>query len=75
VKDLHAVIAAYLRGQRRTAEVRRPVREALPLELEMLSRPVPRCQVCGRTVDDDGGLFNLQDMQRRRQCVECYCPF
>lgn len=73
--ELHAAIAAYLRGQRRTIEVRRPRAEALPLELEMTSHPAPRCQVCGRAVDDDGGLFNLQDMQLRRQCAEHYCPF
>jgi len=86
VDELHAAIAAYLRGQRRPAEVRRPVREPeRPLTDADRARqlfgyaegrfPAPRCQVCGRAVDDDGGLFNLADMQRRRQCVECYCPF
>jgi len=75
MEELYDRIAAYLRAQRRTVEVRRPVREALPRELEMLSRPAPRCQVCGCLVDDDGGLFNLQDMQLRRQCAEHYCPF
>ncbi len=73
--ELHAAIAAYLRGQRRTAEVRRPMREVLPLELEMMAHPAPRCQVCGRLIDDDGGLFNLADMQARRQCEQHYCPF
>ncbi len=86
MEELHARIAAYLRGQRRTAEVRPPVRQPeRPLTDAERARqlfgyaerrfPAPRCQVCGRTVDDDGGLFNLQDMQARRQCVECYCPF
>ncbi len=77
--ELHTTIAAYLRGQRRTTEVRRPLaeaeREATILGIWRERRTVPRCQVCGLPVDDDGGLFNLQDMQRRRQCVECYCPF
>jgi len=57
--ELHAAIAAYLRGQRRTAEVRRPVRESeRPLTDAERARqlfgyaegrfPAPRCQVCGR---------------------------
>ena len=73
--ELHAAIAAYLRGQRRAAERRRQARESIPLELEVTFFPAPRCQVCGRPVDDDGGLFSLTDMQTRRQCSEHYCPF
>ncbi len=84
--ELHAAIAAYLRGQRRTAEVRRPLadaerqrtqlaRDARILAIWRERRAVPVCTVCGRLVDDDGGLFNLADMQLRRQCAEHYCPF
>ena len=69
-RELHAAIAAYLRGQRRTVEVRQPLPERPPTDLA-----TPRCAVCGRPVDDDGGLFNLADMQTRRQCAEHYCPF
>ncbi len=79
VEELHAAIAAYLRGQRRTTEVRRPraesEREARILGIWRERAEVPRCVVCGRPVDDDGGLFNLADMQLRRQCAEHYCPF
>jgi len=86
VEELHAAIAIHLRGQRRPAEVRRPVREP-ERSLTDAERarqlfgyaegrfPAPRCLVCGRAVDDDGGCFNLADMQLRRQCVDCYCPF
>jgi len=59
VDELHATIVAHLRAQRRTVEVRRPVRGAAPREREALSRPAPRCQVCHRPVEDDGGFFNL----------------
>ncbi len=86
MEELHAAIAAYLRGQRRTIEVRRPVREPgrPPTDAARARQlfgyaegrfPVPRCQVCGCPVDDDGGLFNLADMQARRQCEQHYCPF
>ncbi len=73
--ELHAAIATYLRGHRRHAERRRQARESIPLELEVTFFPAPRCLICGRTVDDDGGLFNLADMQLRRQCEQHYCPF
>jgi len=86
MEHLHAAIAAYLRGQRCTAEVRRPVADAerhrtqLERDAQILAiwrerRVVPSCEVCGRPVDDDGGLFNLADMQLRRQCAEHYVPF
>ncbi len=84
--ELHDRIAAYLRGQRRTAEVRRPVADterhstALERDAQILAiwrerRVAPHCVVCGRPVDDDGGCFNLADMQLRRQCEQHYCPF
>jgi hypothetical protein len=84
--ELHAAIADYLRGQRRTAEVRRPLADAerhrtqLKRDAQILAiwrerRTVPHCAVCGRPVDDDGGLFNLADMRIRRQCAEHYRPF
>ncbi len=65
--ELHAAIDAYLREHRRATE-----RGGQALAERI---PVPRCLICGRTVDDDGGLFNLADMQLRRQCAEHYCPF
>ncbi len=78
MEDLHAAIAVYLRGQRGHTP-RGPRGEAEPArQLFGYAEgrdPVPRCQACGRPVDDDGGLFNLADMQRRRQCTEHYCPF
>ena len=60
VDDMHAVIAAYLRRQRR-----------------MLSRKAAlACRVCGALVnDDEGGLYNLDDMQMRRECRGHYVPF
>lgn len=73
--ELHAAIATYLRGHRRHAERRRQARESIPLELEVMILSAPRCQVCGGPVDDDGGLFNLADMQLRRQCELHYRPF
>ncbi len=80
MNDLHAAIAAYLRSQRRTVEVRRPLPEAGPGSARQLFGyaerfPTPRCQVCGCPVADDGGFFNLADMQLRRQCEQHYCPF
>ncbi len=86
MEDLHAAIAAYLRGQRRTTEVRHPVADterhstALERDAQILAiwrerRVAPSCAVCGRPVDDDGGLFNLADMQTRRQCAEHYTLF
>ncbi len=86
MEELHATIAAYLRAQRRTAEVRRPLADAerhytqLARDAQILAiwrerRTVPHCIVCGRPVDDDGGLFNLADMQMRRQCADHYAPF
>jgi len=79
VDELHAAIAVYLRGQRRTTEVRRPRADTEPARQLFGYREgrylAPHCQICGRSVDDDGGLFNLADMQRRRQCAEHYCPF
>ncbi len=79
MEELHERIAAYLRRQRRTTEVRRPRAAAAPARQLFDYRegryPAPRCLICGRPVDDDGGLFNLADMQLRRQCEQHYCPF
>ena len=86
VDELHAAIDAYLREQRRTAEVRRPQadaerhrtqleRDAQILALWREHRAVPSCIVCGQPVDNDGGLFSLADMQISRQCFEHYCSF
>jgi len=86
MEELHVAIATYLREQRRTTDARRPVadtephrtaleRDARILALWREQRPVPHCVVCGRPVDDDGGCFDLADMQLRRQCEQHYCPF
>jgi hypothetical protein len=38
--------------------------------------PVPACHVCGAPIDDDeGGLYNLDDMRERRECRDHCCPF
>jgi len=75
VEELHAAIAAHLRRQRQVqAMMRRHEEHVLGLWRERCA--VPRCKVCGATVDDDdGGLYNLADMQLRRQCAAHYCPF
>jgi len=87
MEQLHAAIAAYLREHNRFAENRRRSMAQAERPLSDTERArqlfgyaegryaVPRCLICGRPVDDDGGLFNLQDMQTRRQCAEHYCPF
>jgi hypothetical protein len=78
MEELHTAIARFLRVQRGdTARGPRveTEREAPIPGLGAARRVVPRCVVCGRPVDDDGGLFNLQDMQARRQCEQHYCPF
>jgi len=78
VEGLHAAIADYLRQQRRTTEtdgLAALARDAQILAIWRERRPVPHCVVCGRPVDDDGGCFNLADMQLRRQCEQHYCPF
>jgi len=74
VEELHAAIAAYLHRQRRAAARRRQACESLSPELAVTFFPAPRCAVCGRPVDDDGGLFNLADMRLRHQCAAHYCP-
>lgn len=78
MEELHAAIADYLRQQRRTTEtddLAVLVRDAQILAIWRERRPVPHCVVCGRPVDEDGGLFNLADMQIRRQCTEHYTLF
>ncbi len=72
MEELHAAIAAYLRAHHDATKAER-VRQLFGYR-EGRS-PAPRCLVCGCLVDDDGGLFNLADMQLRRQCAEHYCPF
>lgn len=65
--DLHAAIAAYLHRQRRA--------RALLRQHEERHGP-PRCKVCGAVVDDDeGGLYNLEDMRVVRECRAHYVPF
>lgn len=37
---------------------------------------VPTCKVCGAPIDDDeGGLYNIDDMRDVRECRAHYCPF
>jgi len=75
VEELHAAIVAHLRAQRRqfaaTGE-----RESAILGIWRERCAVPRCKICGAAVDDDdGGLYNLADMQRLRECHLHYAPF
>jgi hypothetical protein len=73
VDDLHDLIAAYLRGQRPGAEA---ARESAILAIWRERAGVPRCTVCGATVDDDdNGLYNLEEMQRVRECALHHAPF
>jgi len=72
VEDLHAAIAGYLRGRRPATDTER-TRQLFDYAEDRF--PAPRCLICGRLVDDDGGLFNLTDMQLRRQCAEHHVPF
>lgn len=75
VEELHATIAAYLRGQRQRSAVTREGEGAI-LGIWRERCAVPRCKVCGAPVDDDdGGLYNLQDMRQMRQCARHYIPF
>lgn len=87
MEHLHAAIAAYLREHNQVAENRRRslAEAARPRTDAERTRqlfgyaegrfPAPRCGICGRPVDADGGCFNLADMQLRRQCEQHYCPF
>jgi len=72
--DLHAAIAAYLRGQRRATEVRRPVaeaeREATILGLWRDRCDVPCCRFCGRAIVDGDGLIPVAQLWAARVCVE-----
>lgn len=70
--ELYAAIADHLRAAHNATKVER-VRQLF--EYRAGRYPAPRCLVCGCPVDDDGGLFNLADMQLRRQCEQHYCPF
>ncbi len=73
--ELHASIAAHLRAQRRQLAATGE-RESAILGIWRERCATPRCKICGAAVDDDdGGLYNLKDMQVRRQCAEHYCPF
>ena len=85
MEELHAAIAAHLRRQRRTAEVRRPLadterhytqlaRDAQILAIWCERRTVPHCIFCGRPVDDDDGLYNLDDMRKVRECALHHTP-
>lgn len=75
MEELHAAIAAHLRAQRRQlAEAGE--RETAILNIWQDRCMVPRCKVCGAAIeDDDGGLFDLSDMQKVRECALHYTPF
>ena len=60
--QLHAAIAAYLRGKRQTFTDQ---------DEDML----PCCRHCGAPIDNDGGLYNLANMRDERECVTHYTPF
>jgi len=72
--ELHDRIAAYLRGQRRTTEVRRPraetEREATILGLWRDRCDVPRCRFCGRAIVDGDELIPVTQLRAARVCVE-----
>jgi len=72
--ELHAAIAAYLRGQRRTTEVRRPraetEREATILAIWRDRCDMPRCRFCGRAIVDGDGLIPVTQLRAARVCVE-----
>ncbi len=72
--ELHAAIAAYLRGQRRTTEVRRPhaesEREVTILALWRDRCDVPRCRFCGRAIVDGDELIPVTQLRAARVCVE-----
>jgi len=74
MEQLHAAIAAYLRGQRRTIEVRRPraeaEREATILGLWRDRWDVPCCRFCGRVIVDGDGLIPVAQLRAARVCVE-----
>ncbi|HEY8599285.1 MAG TPA: hypothetical protein VIL85_12690, partial [Thermomicrobiales bacterium] len=63
MEELHAAVAAHLRGQRRQiAETGES--EAAILNIWQDRYMAPRCKVCGASVDDDqGGFYNLADMR------------
>lgn len=74
MEALHVAVAAYLRAQRRQLAPRADEAQILAIWRERCA--VPRCRVCGAPVDDDDdGLYNLDDMQRVRECEEHYSPF
>jgi len=72
--ELHDRIAAYLRGQRRTTEVRRPraetEREATILRLWRDRCDVPCCRFCGRAIVDGDELIPVTQLRAARVCVE-----
>ncbi len=74
MEELHKQIAAYLRGQRRTAEVRRPraevEREAQILALWRDRCDVPCCRFCGRAIMAGDELIPLAELRAARVCVE-----
>lgn len=52
---------------------RRPRR---PVSGEPVGVGVPVCRVSGVSIDDDeGGLYNFDDMQVVRECRDHYTPF
>jgi uncharacterized CHY-type Zn-finger protein len=71
VEKLHAAIANYLACQRGHQE-----REKRILAIWRERGEVPHCRICGAPIDDDeGGLYNLDDMRDRGECRDHYCPF
>lgn len=74
MEELHGRIAAYLRGQRRTAEVWRPhaesAREAMILGLWRDRCDVPCCRFCGRAIVDGDELISVAQLRAARVCVK-----
>ncbi len=85
-EDLHAAIAAHLRAQRRTAEVRRPLADAerhytqLARDAQILAIwrdrvGVPCCRYCGKPITESDDAFDVEQMRAARACVDHYAPF
>ncbi len=75
MEELHAVIADFLRIQRRQrAETNE--REAAILNIWHDPYAVRKCKICGAAIDDDdSGLYTLADMQVVRESRDHSTPF
>jgi len=70
VDELHAVIAEYLRQQRRLA-----VSEAALLAIWYERCGVPYCRYCGKAITEGDDAFDVEQMRAARACVDHFAPF